>query len=246
MVSALDLQGDRPTIHIEGDGSVTARCVLIATGAAYRKLDVPERERFDGLGVYYAATQTELVACSNSDVVVVGGGNSAGQAIMFLAQHTRRVTVLLRGGELSAGMSSYLAGRIEAAANVEVRCHTEVRRLLGEERLEAVEIENTETGERTTLDTPALFSFIGAVPCTKWLPPQIETDSDGFVCTGRDLSRPAHWPLARAPFSMETSHPGIFAAGDVRSGSTKRVSSAVGEGAMAIRYVHEYLAEQET
>jgi thioredoxin reductase (NADPH) len=246
MVSALDLEGEHPTVHIEGDGSVRSRCLLIATGAAYRKLDVPDRARFDGLGVYYAATQTELVTCHNSDVLVVGGGNSAGQAIMFLSQHTRQVTVLLRGDDLHAGMSSYLAGRIEAAENVQVRYHTEVRRLIGEERLAAVEIEDTETGATETLPTPALFSFIGATPCTRWLPPQVQMDPDGFICTGRDLAGVRGWKLPRAPFSMETSHPGVFAAGDVRSGSTKRVSSAVGEGAMAIRYVHEYLAEQAT
>jgi thioredoxin reductase (NADPH) len=143
-------------------------------------------------------------------------------------------------------MSSYLAGRIEAADNVKVRFHTQVRKLLGAEQLEAVEIEDTENGCTETLRTPALFSFIGATPCTKWLPPQVQTDSDGFVCTGRDLVRSPHWTLDRAPFPMETSHPGVFAAGDVRSSSTKRVSSAVGEGAMAIRYVHEYLAEPET
>ncbi len=243
MVESLVLEGELPIIHIEGEGSVIARCVLIATGAAYRKLDLPERERFDGLGVYYAATQTELVACSDTEVIVVGGGNSAGQAIMFLAQHTRRVTVLLRGGDLYASMSSYLARRIEAAENVEVRYHTHVRRLFGGERLEAVEIEDTETGKCEMLKTPALFSFIGAVPCTKWLPPQIETDGNGFICTGRDMTRTAQWALDRAPFPMESSHQGVFAAGDVRSGSTKRVSSAVGEGAMAIRYVHEFLAE---
>jgi thioredoxin reductase (NADPH) len=243
MVDSLALGDELPTIHIEGDGTVMARCVLIATGAAYRKLDVPERERFDGLGVYYAATQTELAACSDTEVVVIGGGNSAGQAIMFLAQHTRRVTVLLRGDDLYASMSSYLAGRIEAAENVEVRYHSKVRRLIGDERLEAVEIEDTETGKCDTLQTPAVFSFIGAVPCTKWLPAQIETDNNGFICTGRDVTRTAQWPLERSPFPMETSQPGVFAAGDVRSGSTKRVSSAVGEGAMAIRYVHEFLAE---
>jgi thioredoxin reductase (NADPH) len=217
--------------------------VLIATGAAYRKLDVPARERFDGLGVYYAATQTELVACSDTEVVVIGGGNSAGQAIMFLAQHTRRVTVLLRRDELNASMSSYLAERIEAAENVEVRYHSKVRRLIGDERLEAVEIEDTETGKCDTIQTPAVFSFIGAVPCTQWLSAQIETDNNGFICTGRDVTCTTQWPLERSPFPMETSKPGVFAAGDVRSGSTKRVSSAVGEGAMAIRYVHEFLAE---
>ena len=249
-VSALDLDGDLPVIHIEGDGIVTTWSVLIATGAAYRKLDIPGRERFDGLGVYYAATQTELVACHEADVIVVGGGNSAGQAIMFLSQHTRSVTVLLRGGDLYASMSSYLAGRIEAAENVKVRYHSQVRRLEGEDRLEAVEIEDTETGAVEMVKTPAVFSFIGAVPCTKWLPTEIETNANGFICTGRDVTayssgRAAPSPNSRPAFPMETSHPGVFAAGDVRAGSTKRVSSAVGEGAMAIHYVHEYLAEQE-
>ena len=249
-VSALDLQGDLPVIHIEGDGIVTTRSVLIATGAAYRKLDIPGRERFDGLGVYYAATQTELVACHEANVIVVGGGNSAGQAIMFLSQHTHSVTVLLRGGDLYASMSSYLADRIEAAENVKVRYHSQIRRLEGEDRLEAVEIEDTETGAVEMVKTPAVFSFIGAVPCTKWLPTEIETDANGFICTGRDVTAYSPGPAAPSPnprsaFPMETSHPGVFAAGDVRAGSTKRVSSAVGEGAMAIHYVHEYLAEHE-
>ncbi len=243
-VRALDLSGPEAVVHIEGDGSVKGKCVLIATGAEYRKLDVPQRERFDGLGVYYAATQTELVTCGNSDVVVVGGGNSAGQAIMFLSQHTHRVTVLLRGADMHGSMSSYLADRIEATENVTVRPHTVVRRLLGDERLEAVEIEDTQSSTCEVLQTPALFSFIGANPCTRWLPPEVETDSKGFICTGREVSGRANWPLKRRPYSMETSHPGVFAAGDVRAGSTKRVSSAVGEGAMAIHYVHAYLAEQ--
>lgn len=249
LVSALDLEGDLPVIHIEGDGTVTTKCVLIATGAAYRRLDIAGRERFDGLGVYYAATQTELVACHDADVVVVGGGNSAGQAIMYLSQHTRSVTVVLRGNDLHASMSSYLADRIEAAENVKVRYHSEIGRLEGEERLEAVEIEDRATGAREVIKTPSVFSFIGAVPCTKWLPPQIETDANGFICTGRDVTNFSPGPNAsnarRPAFPMETSHPGVFAAGDVRSGSAKRVSSAVGEGAMAIRYVHEYLAEQD-
>jgi thioredoxin reductase (NADPH) len=245
LVSALDLDGDLPAIHIEGDGTVTTRCVLIATGAAYRRLDIPGRERFDGLGVYYAATQTELVACHDADVIVVGGGNSAGQAIMYLSQHTRSVTVVLRGGDLYESMSSYLADRIEAAENVKVRYHSQVRRLDGEERLAAVEIEDTETGTREVLETPAVFSFIGAVPCTKWLPAQIETDANGFICTGRDVRSTGVRNFQRPALPMETSCQGVFAAGDVRAGSTKRVSSAVGEGAMAIRYVHEYLAELE-
>lgn len=241
-VEELDLSGPLPCVRIDGGESATARCVLIATGAEYRRLDVPGRERFDGLGVYYAATQTELVACDQSDVIVVGGGNSAGQGIMYLSSHTHAVTVVVRGDSLHDSMSSYLADRIEAAANVEVLYNTEVRGLLGEDRLEGVEIENTQTGDRRTLSVSALFSFIGAVPCTRWLPPQIETDGNGYVRTGREVVDSPSWRLKRRPFTMETSHPGVFAAGDVRGGSTKRVSSAVGEGAMAIKYIHEYLA----
>ncbi len=241
----LDLGGPRPAVRIEGNERVEGRCVLIATGADYRKLDIPERERFDGLGVYYAATQTELVSCRGSEVVVVGGGNSAGQAIVFLAEHTRRVVVLLRGGDLGKSMSSYLVGRIQAAGNVEVLYHTAIRRMLGDGVLEAVEIENIQTGERRTVATPAIFSFIGAVPRTGWLPAEVETDAKGFIQTGRGMADSSHWTLGRAPFLLETSCPGVFAAGDVRLGSIKRVSSAVGEGAMAVKYIHEYLAEQE-
>jgi thioredoxin reductase (NADPH) len=244
-VTGMDLAGRLPVLQLEGGESVEARCVLIASGAEYRKLDAPGRERFDGLGVYYEATQTELVACRGGEVVVVGGGNSAGQAIMYLSQHTRRVRVLLRSDDLRKSMSSYLAGRIEAADNTEVLVHTQIRRMLGDKELEAVEIEDTQTGERTLLPTPAVFSFVGADPHTGWLPPQIETDAKGFVRTGRPIADSPHWTCKREPFLLETSYPGVFAAGDVRLGSIKRVSSAVGEGAMVVRYIHEYLAEQQ-
>ena len=243
--SSLDVSSSRPALQIEGGERVTARCVLIATGAEYRQLDVPDRERFDGLGIYYAATQTELASCQGSEVIVVGGGNSAGQAIVFLAAHTKRVHVLLRGDDLGKSMSSYLVNRIHAISNVEVLFHTEIRRVIGNARLEAVEIEDTRTGEHRTFATPAVFSFIGAVPCTGWLPPQIETDAKGFVLTGRAVASSPHWKLERVPFLLETSCPGVFAAGDVRLGSIKRVSSAVGEGTMAIKYIHEYLAEEQ-
>ena len=245
VVEGLDLGGALPVVRLDGGERVAARCVLIATGADYRTLDVPERERFDGLGIYYAATQTELVSCRGAEVVVVGGGNSAGQAVMFLSQNTRRVHVLLRGGDLRKSMSSYLVGRIEAADNVEVLYHTEIRRMLGDERLEAVEIENMQSGERRTIFTPAVFSFIGAVPRTEWLPAEIETDAKGFIRTGRGVAGSRAGKGDREPFLLETSHPSVFAAGDVRLGSVKRVSSAVGEGAMAVKYIHEYLAEQE-
>jgi thioredoxin reductase (NADPH) len=242
-VVGLELAGEHPVVRLDSGERATARCVLIATGADYRKLDVPGRERFDGLGVYYAATPMELTACRGRDVAVVGAGNSAGQAVMFLAEHTRRVWLLVRGDDLRKSMSSYLADRVERAENVEVLCHTEVRRLLGEARLDGVEVEDTRTGELRTIDTPALFSFIGAVPRTDWLPQEIETDAKGFIHTGRAVAESPRWTLRREPFLLETSHPGIFAAGDVRHGSIPRVASAVGEGAMAIKLVHECLAE---
>jgi thioredoxin reductase (NADPH) len=214
---------------------------LIATGAEYRKLDVERREQFEGLGVYYAATPTELQVCRGSEVVVVGGGNSAGQAVMFLSEQTPRVFLLLRGGDLRKSMSSYLANRIEGAGNIEVLNDAEICRMLGNQQLEAVEIKNLRTGEMRTVQTTAVFTFIGAIPCTNWLPREIETDSKGFVKTGRWVSDSPYWTANREPFLLETSRPGIFAAGDVRLGSTKRVASAVGEGAMAVQLVHEYL-----
>jgi thioredoxin reductase (NADPH) len=216
--------------------------LLIATGAEYRKLDVPRREQFDGLGVYYAATLTELQLCRGSEVIVVGGGNSAGQAVMFLSEQTPRVFLLLRGGDLRKNMSSYLADRIEGADNIEVLPDAEICRMLGDQWLEAVEIKNLRTGEMRTVQTPAVFTFIGAIPCTNWLPAEIETDSKGFVKTGRLVSSSPYWTADREPFHLETSRPGVFAAGDVRLGSTKRVASAVGEGAMAVQFVHEFLA----
>lgn len=242
-VVRLDCQDGHPVVHLEGGERVSGRSILIATGADYRKLDVPGRDRFDGLGVYYAATQTELVSCRGSDVVVVGGGNSAGQAAMFLSENTRRVLVLLRGDDLRRSMSSYLAERIEGAENIEVLHHTEIRWIQGEDRMEGVEVENTETGERSTIRTPAVFTFIGAVPRTGWLPEEVEVDGKGFVRTGRTLAESAHWSREREPFMLETSFPGVFAAGDVRLGSIKRVASAVGEGAMAVKLVHEFLTE---
>jgi thioredoxin reductase (NADPH) len=242
-VVALDLGGAHREVRLDSGERATARCVLIATGADYRRLDVPGRERFDGAGVFYVATPIELTACGGSDVVVVGGGNSAGQAAMFLSEHIRRVWLLLRGGDLRKSMSSYLADRVEAADNVEVLRHAQVRRMLGTDRLEGVEVEDTRTGERRILQAPAVFSFIGAVPRTGWLPPRIDTDPKGFIRTGRAVARSPQWGLEREPYLLETSHPGIFAAGDVRLGSTPRVASAVGEGAMAVKFVHAHLAD---
>jgi thioredoxin reductase (NADPH) len=237
----LTFENAHPVLHIDGGEAVSARCLLISTGAEYRRLGAEGCERFEGCGVYYAATPSEVTTCRGADVIVVGGGNSAGQGAYFLAGLARKVYLLIRGDDLFKNMSSYLAQRIEQAQHIEVLYNTEVRRIAGDGRLGEVECVNTRTGEIRTFKCPALFSFIGAVPRTDWLPPEIERDSKGFVRTGPAMAQFPQWTAQRPPFLLETSRPGVFAAGDVRSGSVKRVASAVGEGAMAVQFAHEFL-----
>jgi len=238
-VSSLQFDGRYPILHLDGGETVAAKCLLIATGAQYRRLEVENCQKFEGTGVCYAATMNEANMCHGADVVVVGGGNSAGQAAVFLSGQARKVYLLIRGDDLGKSMSSYLVHRIEQTDNIELLRNTEVQCLYGDSHLDAIDIRNVGTGEQVRIDTPALFSFIGAVPRTEWLPPSIATDPRGFVLTGPAVQSPGD--SRRQPYLLETSQPGVFAAGDVRAGSVKRVASAVGEGAMAIKFVHEYL-----
>src|ERR1700737_3759124 len=233
----------RASLQVEGcNATLLAKCVIIATAADYHRLEAEGRETFEGSGVYYAATAREGQLCSGSTVIVAGGGNSAGQAAMFLSEGAAKVLLLIRGEGLAKSMSSYLARRVEAKENIEILAHTEIRKMIGGRVLEAVELENAKTHERRTVQTPAVFSMIGAKPCTAWLPPEIERDEKGFIKTGHAVvDAPAWKGIGRSPGPLETSWPGIFAAGDVRSGSVKRCAAAVGEGGMAVEGVHDVL-----
>jgi thioredoxin reductase (NADPH) len=240
-VTRLSFDTRYTTVENDAGEATSTKCLLIANGADYRKLDAEGCERFEGCGVYYSATPVEAPVCRGSAAVVVGGGNSAGQGAVYLASVARKVYLVVRGDSLYKDMSSYLARRIEETENIEVLSRTRVRRMIGDEWLGAIEVVNDQTREVRTIETRALFSFIGAVPRTDWLPPEIEKDEKGFIKTGDAVSRSPRWSHTRSPFLLETTRSGVFAAGDVRSGSVKRVASAVGEGAMAVQLVHAYL-----
>ncbi len=236
-------------MRLSEGGEVRSNSVIIASGARYRRLDVSRLDEFEGLSVYYAATEAEAQVCAGEEVAVVGGGNSAGQAAVFLAGRARKVYLLIRGDDLGKSMSRYLVDRVEATENIELLANTEIRELLGNEPpLEGIVVEDNRVGERRTLGTRALFVFIGADANTGWLEDTVQLDEKGFVLSGTDLDRSLLdenlWPEgSRQPLLFETSLPGIFTVGDVRSGSIKRVASAVGEGSMAVRLVHQHLSE---
>jgi len=236
----------RACIEIEGCPAILrAKSVLIATGADYGRLEAEKRERFEGAGVYYAATALEGQICRNETVIVAGSGNSAGQAAMFLSDGAAKVLLVVRGADITKKMSDYLARRVQAQPNIEIVYRTEIRKMFGDQKLEQVELENTKTGERREVKTPAVFSMIGARPCTEWLPPEIERDEKGFIKTGAEVADAPAWrENKRRPAALETSLPGIFAAGDVRSGSVKRCAAAVGEGGMAVAGIHMSLASR--
>jgi thioredoxin reductase (NADPH) len=233
-------------VLVLGDGSeIPSRTVIIASGARYQRLAVADLERFEGAGVYYAATDLEARICSGQPVIVVGGGNSAGQAALYLAQQGSQVSIVIRSNNLTHSMSQYLIERIEADPRIELFTDTEVRALAGDGHIGHVTLEHTPTGEHRTVDCAGLFCFIGADPATAWLGDVLELDAKGFILTDRSLPEPiASGPrfAARDPLPFETSVPGVFAVGDVRSGSLKRVAAAVGEGSSAVRSAHEHLA----
>ena len=230
------------------DGSeISCHALMIATGVAWRKLNMPGIERLTGAGVYYGASQTEAIACSGEEVYIVGGANSAGQAAMYCSKYARKVTILVRGDSLAKSMSQYLIDQISATDNIIVKVHSSVVEAKGETSLEAIAIANIVTGEKQTVPTTSLFILIGALPRTDWLNGVVERDKQGFILSGpeimRERRRPQGWTLDRDPFLLETSVPGIFVAGDVRYGSVKRVASAVGEGAIAVQFIHQYLSK---
>ena len=245
--TALSCQRKPYGIAVAQGARVSARSVIIATGVQYRRLAVDNLARFEGAGVYYGATFVEAQLCGGEDVIVVGGANSAGQAAVFLAQTARRVYVLVRAGALSDTMSRYLVNRIEDNPAIEVLTHTELAALEGADRLERVRWRHTQTGEEETRPIGHIFVMTGAVPNTAWLDGCVALDAKGFIKTGPDLSAAdlaaAHWPLSRAPHLLETSLPGVFAVGDARGGNVKRVASAVGEGSIAVSFVHQVLHE---
>jgi thioredoxin reductase (NADPH) len=245
-VTAVALDEGHFRAELGGSDCVRARAVVVASGARYRRLDVPGMARFETANVYYEATINERQACGVEPVAVVGGGNSAGQAAVFLADPTREVYLVVRDRNLDAKLSRYLADQIESNGRITVMTHTEIRELHGDEFLTSVEVEDTTTGSRKHLEARALFVFIGAQPQSSWLSGLVELDDHGFVLTGTDLDRRSgDRTECVQPSILQTSQPGIFAAGDVRRGATRRVAAAMGEGAIAVALVNQYLADAE-
>jgi thioredoxin reductase (NADPH) len=242
-VVGLEQRGTVRAVLLEGGGEVEARSVVVSTGVSYRRLEAEGVDRLTGRGVYYGATAAEATQTADDMVFLVGGANSAGQAALNFAKHAKQVTLLVRGSDLLATMSTYLVDRITASPNITVRCGTEVGAADGDGHLERLTLVERATGQREELYASWLFVFIGASPRTDWLGGSVARDPHGFVLTGPDVTTSGvPWQLARTPYALETSLPGVFAAGDVRLESMKRVASAVGEGAMSIYLIHRYLA----
>ena len=240
-VVGLEASGSARTVRLADGATIDAHTVILAMGVSYRQLVAPGVDELTGRGVFYGSALTEAANCANQDVYIVGGANSAGQAAVYLARGARSVTLLVRAPSLESSMSYYLIQQIAAVPNISVRSCTEVVGAAGDEHLEQLILRDNTTGQTETVNAQFLFVFIGAAPRTAWLGDEIARDEKGFVITGRALRNASQWPLARDPFLLETSVPGVFAAGDVRLDSMKRVAAAVGEGAMAVALVHQYL-----
>jgi thioredoxin reductase (NADPH) len=244
-VVGLEPNGSARTVHFSDGASVSAHSVILATGVSYQRLAVEGLDRLTGRGVFYGSALTEAANCRGEDVYVVGGANSAGQAAAYLARGARSVTILVRGKSLEASMSYYLIQQLAGMDRVSVRTCTEVVEAHGDDHLERLSLRDNVTGDIETVGAGWLFVFIGAAPRTDWLGDLVARDARGFVLAGPDLAadggRPPGWTLQRPPYHLETSVPGVFVAGDVRAESVKRVASAVGEGAMAVQLVHQYL-----
>ena len=229
---------------LDGDSVLRASAIVLATGVAWRRLGIPALDRLLGCGVYYGAAPGEERSVQGKDIYLVGGGNSAGQAAMNFANFARSVTLLIRGDSLERSMSYYLIEQLKTKANVHVETHAELIDAYGDDHLECIAVRDAVTGQTSRRDAFELFILIGADADTAWLPPSIVRDGKGQVLTGREARRAGRWPLERDPYLLETAVPGIFAVGDVRSGSVKRVAAGVGEGSMAIAFVHQFLASE--
>lgn len=241
----LRVENDYRIITLQSGAELSCHAVILALGVSWRRLAIPGIDQFTGAGVYYGAAQTEALECTDEEVFIVGGANSAGQAAMYFSRYARRVVMLVRGDSLTKSMSQYLIDQIEATENIEVWTFSRVIEAKGNGNLEALVIENSKTGEVQTLPARYLFIFIGAVPNTEWLDGLVERDDKGFILTGPDVIKdglPKGWSLERPPYLLETNIPGIFAVGDVRYGSIKRVASGVGEGSICVQFVHRYLS----
>jgi thioredoxin reductase (NADPH) len=245
-VLSLRVEGGSKFVRLADGKELGTKALVIATGVSYRQLDIPGMERLQGAGIYYGAAMTEASSCKDEDVYVVGGANSAGQAAMFFSRYARRVVMLVRGGSLTASMSQYLIEQIRETPNIHVEYNSQVTEVSGQERLEAISVLCSTSGQTQKAPAASLFIFIGAAPRTEWLSGVIEREEKGFILTGPDLmtdgKMPRGWPLERQPWLLEASVPGIFVAGDVRYRSIKRVASGVGEGANAVQFVHQYLS----
>lgn len=245
-VASLRVEDPYRIVKLVDSTEISCHAMIIATGVSYRKLEVPGVEALTGAGVYYGAAQSEATYYKGEDIYIVGGANSAGQAAMYFSRYARNVTMLVRGDSLAKGMSQYLVDQIGATSNIKVLTNSSVKDVQGEGRLETITITNAATGKNETVAATAIFIFIGAQPRTEWVAGVLERDDMGFILAGTDLVKdgrlPSGWTLRRQPFWLEASVPGIFVAGDVRHHSVKRMASAVGEGSMAIQFIHQYLS----